>query len=218
MRQLWLSLAIAAVAAGAESPSALESDPKGWIDLLPASEALPGWTRIPDSKSPQLAKVSPWVLDRASKTLVCNGDKAAHEYLQYTAQEFGDFVLHVEWRFASVAGENVGYNSGVLFRDNGDLSVWHQAQTGPSGGFLFGVFPVDGENKRVMRKDQMTENRVKPAGEWNIYEVTAQGPHVSLWVNGATVSDLDTSVLKGYMALESEGYKIEFRNLKVRPR
>ena len=217
MRYLSLSLALAAFAWGAESQSAYESDPKGWTDLMPRTDSLPGWTRIPDAKSPQLAEPSPWVLDQSSKTLVCNGDRAGHEYLQVAGQEFGDFILHVEWRFAPVAGENVKYNSGILFRDSADMTIWHQAQTGPSGGFLFGVFPVDGENKRVMRKDQMTENRVKPAGEWNVYEVTAKGRKVTLWVNGATVNDLDTPVLKGYLALESEGYKIEFRNLAIKP-
>jgi hypothetical protein len=215
MRFLWLSLSFAVFAMAADSPGALESDSKGWTDLMPRAASLPGWTRIPDGKSP-LKEPSPWVLDEASRTLVCNGDKAGHEYLQLTAQEFDNFVLHVEWRFAPVAGDNVNYNSGILFRDSADLGVWHQAQTGPAGGFLFGVFPVDGANKRVMRKDQMTENRVKPAGEWNVYEVTAKGPHVSLWVNGATVNDIDTPVLKGFLALESEGFKIEFRNLQVK--
>jgi hypothetical protein len=165
LRLFLLSLSLGAFAFAADSPSALESDPKGWTDLLPKTESLPGWTRIPDAKAPQLSEPSPWVLDHSFQTLVCNGDKAAHEYLQYTGQEFGDFLLHVEWRFAPVAGEKVNYNSGILFRDSADMSVWHQAQTGPAGGFLFGVFPVDGENKRVMRKDQMSENRVKPAGE-----------------------------------------------------
>jgi hypothetical protein len=46
--------------------------------------------------------------------------------------------------------------------------------------------------------------------------VTAKGPRVSLWVNGATVNDLETPVNKGYLALEAEGYKIEFRNLKLK--
>jgi hypothetical protein len=213
---LLLPFLLATIAFAADTRSAYDADPKGWTNLLPKNDTLPGWTRIPDAKSPQLAEPSPWVLDRAAKTLVCNGDKAGHEYLQYTAQELGDFILHVEWRFAPLPGDNVKYNSGILFRDSADLSVWHQAQTGPSGGFLFGVFPVDGENKRVMRKDQMTENRVKPAGEWNVYEITAVGPHVTLWVNGATVNDLDTPVRKGYLALESEGYKIEFRNLLLK--
>jgi hypothetical protein len=200
----------------AESPAALESSPAGWRDLFASSGAkLEGWTRIPAPKA-QLAAVSPWVLDPATGTLLCNGDRAQHEYLQLSTREYGDFILHVEWRFTPVEGDNVTYNSGILFRDSADLGVWHQAQTGPSGGFLFGVFPVEGEKKRVMRKDQMTENRIKPAGEWNVYEISARGPRITLWVNGAEVNDLETPVARGHFSFEAEGYRIEFRNVKIK--
>ena len=32
---------------------------------------------------------------------------------------------------------------------------------------------------------EMREQRVKPAGEWNTYEITCKGRNVTLWVNGA---------------------------------
>jgi len=36
----------------------------------------------------------------------------------------------------------------------------------------------------------MKENRVKPAGEWNHYEISAQGDHMTLSVNGMVVNEL----------------------------
>jgi hypothetical protein len=199
--------------------SALSADPKGWVDLL-ADRSLKDWTRVPLGAGKTLPAgdvnaPSPWKLDPTGTILVCDGDKSGHEMFRY-GQEYGDHVLHVEWRFAKLEGEP-GYNSGVYVRASADGSIWHQAQTGPTGGFLFGNTLVNGAPQRVNLRDAMKENRVKPAGEWNTYEITAKGPAVSLWVNGAVTSTLEKlEVPRGYVGFEAEGYRIEFRNVKVK--
>ena len=110
------------------------------------------------------------------------------------------------------------YNSGIYVRTSADGAIWHQAQTGPAGGFLFGNTLVNGVAKRVNLRQAMSENRVKPAGEWNTYEVRAVGRRLSLWVNGAVTSEFaECEVARGHVGLEAEGYRIEFRNLKVKP-
>lgn len=95
-----------------------------------------------------------------------------------------------------------------------DLSVWHQAQVGLEGGFLFGPTPVDGVVKRLTQEP--AARRVRAAGEWNVYEVVARGPSLSLWVNGAFTSEIPIGVPRGHFGLEAEGWRIEFRNLKVK--
>jgi hypothetical protein len=198
--------------------SALESDPKGWIDLL-ADKDLKQWTRVPLNAVGQLpagqaTDPSPWKLD-PSGTLLCEGDKAGHEMFRYVP-EFGDFILHAEWRFTKLDGQP-NYNSGVYARAAADASIWHQAQTGPTGGYLFGNTLVQGAPKRVNLREAMKENRVKPAGEWNTYEIRAVGKTISLWVNGAVTSEFtECEVPRGHVGLEAEGYRIEFRNLKVK--
>jgi glycyl-tRNA synthetase alpha subunit len=58
---------------------------------------------------------------------------------------------------------------------------------------------------------------MKRAGEWNTVEVTAHGQTLTVWFNGADVSQFtECKVPTGYIALESEGYPIEFRNLKLK--
>jgi hypothetical protein len=60
--------------------------------------------------------------------------------------------------------------------------------------------------------------RVKLAGEWNTIEVTARGRTLTMWVNGAVTCEFtDCGLARGRLALEAEGYRIEFRNLKVKP-
>ena len=62
----------------------------------------------------------------------------------------------------------------------------------------------------------MKENRVKPAGEWNKYEIRAEGERITLSVNGEVVSEFTNAALQhGYIGLEAEGAEITFRNLKV---
>ncbi|HEY3129177.1 MAG TPA: TonB family protein, partial [Acidobacteriota bacterium] len=130
-----------------------------------------------------------------------------------------DFIFHIEFRFTPVEN-SVGYNSGVYSRNSADGKIWHQAQIGSaSGGYLFGDTLVNGQLQRVNLRRTDVASRVKPAGEWNTFEITCLGAKMSLWVNGAVTSEYDTlEVLKGYLGLEAEGFRIEFRNLKLKPK
>ena len=198
-----------------ETPSLLESDPSGWIDIQPSAD-LSGWTR---GAWPATAALGPqqWQVDPASGYLVCDGT-GGHDWLRFD-RELGDVAFHVEWRFTPVEGADNKYNSGVLVRTAPDLSVWHQAQTGGGrGGHLFGNTLVNGTVQRVNLASDAASRRVKPAGEWNVYELVARGPSIRLWVNGAVTSELTSvEVRRGHVGLEGEGYRIEFRNLKIKP-
>ncbi|MCR9245033.1 MAG: DUF1080 domain-containing protein [bacterium] len=62
-----------------------------------------------------------------------------------------------------------------------------------------------------------TPRLTKRAGEWNHYYVRAINGEVRLWVNGQEVNGgRECQPAKGYLALEAEGAKIEFRNLRIR--
>ena len=218
MRQIIGVILLSGLLAGygwSQTPSALEAEARGWIDLL-ADRTLRDWTRVPVPPTAALGEVSQWKVDPSTGNLICDGDKTGHEMLRYN-REFANFVLHVEYRFTKLEGD-AKYNSGVYARNNADGSLWHQAQLGSSsGGYLFGNTLVKGVQQRVNLRDQVKENRVKPAGEWNIFEIRAEGPKISLWVNGAVTSEFgQCEMLRGYVALEAEGYRIEFRNVKLK--
>lgn len=62
-----------------------------------------------------------------------------------------------------------------------------------------------------------SKNLTKGAGEWNHYYIRAINGEVRLWVNGQEVSGgTDCQPATGYLALESEGAPIEFKNLRIR--
>jgi hypothetical protein len=221
--RLILPIFLLATAAGpaladeAETPSALERDPSGWTDLLAqAGPKLEGWTRGPLPATGKLNPRSQWSLDAATGRLVCEGD-GGHEWLRWD-KELGDGVFHVEWRFTPVTGKK-GYNSGVYARNSADARIYHQAQTGDaSGGYLFGNTEVDGKPQRFNLSKQQKASRVKLAGEWNTFEIACKGKEMTLWVNGAIANRWDDcQVPRGHVGVEAEGFRIEFRNVKVKP-
>jgi hypothetical protein len=207
--------------------SALETDPRGWIDITPDPK-LTGWTRVaPISTAGVKSAVDPrlqvWRMSIRTGILDCRGDLppasgggkgGSHEMLRYE-KELGDFTFHVEWRFTDP--HRAGWNAGVYARVNEKANVWHQAQVGGgSGGYWFGDTP-DATGKIVRRKVDSMEQRVRPAGLWNTYELTAQGDRLTLWVNGAITSELSgLQVRRGHVGLEAELHHIEFRNLMLK--
>jgi hypothetical protein len=213
-----LALAVALLAV----PSALQSQPRGWVDIMPGP-GLAGWSRIaPVSTRGVAAHVDPafalWVVDRKRGILDCRGHLPArggsHEMLSYD-QEVGDFIFHVEWRFTDP--ERKGWNAGVYARSRGDGTVWHQAQVGGvNAGYWFGD-TLDEHGAIVRRQVEAVGKRVKPPGEWNVYEITGRGDTLTLWVNGAVVAVWPgLRILRGHVGLEAELHHIEFRNLQLK--
>jgi len=211
---LGFGLLVTVVGAWGQIQSALESDPEGWINLMPG-ESLKGWVRVAHPPGGKLDPASQWSVDPSTGHIVCDGT-GPREWLRYD-REFENFIFHAEWHFTKRDGVG-GYNSGIFVRNNADGSIWHQAQTlDADGGYLFGDTLVGGKVQRVNRSKERKENRVKPAGEWNTYEIRCEGKKITLWVNGNVVSEFaECEVPKGYVGLEAEGYRTEFRNLKLK--
>lgn len=197
-----------------ESPSALESDGRGWTDILPDAE-LHGWSRVPVPPTGKLGRAQ-WHVDAADKVLVCDGD-GGHDMLLWD-KDLADVIFHFEFRYTKIDGKS-GYNSGAYVRNSKDGGIWHQGQFGDAkDGYLFGeTLMEDGKKKFFNLKNKVTDIRVKPAGEWNTLELTARGKTLTLWVNGAVTCQFENCGLaQGKVGLEGEGYRIEFRNLKVK--
>ena len=201
-------------AATTETKSALETDSAGWVDILPAAD-LKGWYRVAVPPTGKLGR-DQWHVDAERKVLICDGD-GGHDMLLLD-KEIGDAIFHFEFCYTRIEGKT-GYNSGAYVRNSKDGAIWHQAQFGDAkDGYLFGVTPTgDGKNRFFNLAKEVKDMRVKPAGEWNTLEVTARGKTLTLWVNGAVTCQFDDCGLaQGCVGLEGEGYRIEFRNLKVK--
>jgi type 1 glutamine amidotransferase len=209
----WVSVRPVEIHPAVPTPSTMERDPGGWTDLL-ADESLSHW-KITAYAGKPLKATSPWTMNKSTHILECDGTGAVEMFLYDKVITDGTF--HVEWRLRPVDGGK-GYNSGVFMRNSADGVIWQQAQVGDRNvGNLFGQTRVNGTVKGFNVNDHVTQMG-KPPGEWNIYEITAIGKEMTLWINGAiTATWHDCEVLSGLVGLEAEGFFIEFRNVKFKP-
>lgn len=166
--------------------------------------------------------------------LVCRGEPLG--YL-YTKAEYTSFRLVVEWQWAPGAAARLGKtpNSGVLLRLNGvpraiPRTLEAQLQQGNAGdlyGFWGMTLEGDPARRREKKGDPMLGDMVgfaksaaaeKPEGEWNVYEITVDGPRVVVRVNGQTVNEATgATVVAGHIGLQSEGGEIHFRKVDLVP-
>ncbi len=124
----------------------------------------------------------------------------------------GDFHLKLEVKLAANAG-----NSGIQFRsqqtDQGMLG--YQADIGP--GWWGKLYEEEG---RALLWDKSGEAHVK-SGEWNVYEVKAQGSKIQTWINGHLCVDLDDpkGAKRGIIALQLHSggpTEVRFRNVELK--
>ena len=70
---LLLTLSAAGRLTAAESSkSAFETDPTGWVDMMPPAD-LKSWSRVPVPPGTPLGKPQ-WRVEESGKVLVCGGD------------------------------------------------------------------------------------------------------------------------------------------------
>ena len=109
---------------------------------------------------------------------------------------------------------DLGYTA--AYEKSGNPADWFtcHGDVFPVGGSTMTPFPPAAPNGR---RSFPTEDRSKGVGEWNHYYIRAINGEVRLWVNGAEVSGgTNCTPSTGFLALESEGSPVDFRNLRIR--
>jgi len=135
-----------------------------------------------------------------------------------TDKSYGSYHLHAEWRWVGKPPKGTN-NSGIFVMQHAPDVVWPysvqvQVKAGSCGDFISQgglLFPAGNPNPTMKKMEADSE---KPMGEWNSYEIYSIGNTLTVVVNGVRqnfVSNLPTD--QGQIALQIEGYPIEFRNL-----
>jgi hypothetical protein len=192
-------------------------------DLL-ADRNLGDWDHLLTDKS--LGKADVWKVDE-NGVLICKGQPLG--YL-HTRKSYQDFTLSLEWRWAPGTEPT---NSGVLLRiaapPESFLPKCVEAQLQHSkAGDLYGFYGAninaDGERLKPMENAKIGKFKAvprltgteKPAGEWNLYQITVKGDTVELKINGELVNKAHgLDVIAGPIGLQSEGSEIHFRNIRL---
>lgn len=144
----------------------------------------------------------------------------AENHFLSTQEEFGDFELRFEVKLYDDRA-----NSGVQFRSRRDPHstemIGYQADIG--AGVWGGVYDESRRRKFVAPPDPEAVRKAVKVGDWNTYVVRAQGPHITLSINGVTTADYretDPSIPQtGVIALQvhaGDPFRVEFRNLQIR--
>ena len=134
-----------------------------------------------------------------------------------TSEKYGDMKLHAEWRWV---GE--GTNSGLFVRVQDGDKLWPNAIecqlcSGKAGDFVM----LGGSKIQEMEcvekfpvKDRVGDFE-NPVGEWNVAEVVCRGNKITVYINGKLQNECTCDSTEGYIALQSEGGPLEFRNIYI---
>ena len=119
-------------------------------------------------------------------------------------KSFKNFVLSLEFRTSETA------NSGVFVRSpkeagGYEVQIWKQQPAGYNTGSIVGTAKT-------------ARDYAFKADDWNHLQVTADGDHLVVVLNGETTLDVrDAKFPDGNIRLQYQQFPIAFRNVKIRP-
>lgn len=212
-----------------QQPSVPESE-AGFVSMFNGQD-LTGWEGEPGY----------WSVEENAITGTTTADKPLDHatYLFWRGGQPANFELRASYRFKSPAG-----NSGINFR-SAPLARWdvkgYQAdmEAGPNySGILYEcnqrdilahrgqevVIREDGRREVVIRADSAAlQKKIKP-NDWNEYVIVAQGPKITLKINGVVTSrvvdrEKGKAAAAGLITLQvhpGPPMKVQFKNLRIK--
>jgi hypothetical protein len=140
----------------------------------------------------------------------------------YSKKKYGNYVLHVEWRWVSEAT-----NSGIFLlveeaKNPFPNGVECQLAAGNAGDFVLlggsnlNEYKTPPEGRPafpVLKKSNPSSE--KPVGEWNHANIFVQDGAINVFINGVHQNTASSKVKSGHIGLQSEGKDIQFRNVTI---
>jgi type 1 glutamine amidotransferase len=218
-------LSIVALLLGLQARANDNTPPEGFVSLFNGQD-LHGW-KVPAGDNGHW-KVVDGVIDYDAQS-EAQGDKSL-----WSDREYGDFILHVDWRLkeAPFINKNVPYilPDGTHARDVHGKEMRMALPDADSGVFLRGdgrfqvniwCWPIGSGEMYGIRTDRTAAPALRaaatprtqadwPVGEWNHFEITARGKTVKVMLNGKvilpgiTIPDLPA---RGRLAFQHHGGK-----------
>jgi hypothetical protein len=186
----------------AQAPNTLtkQEAAAGWKLLFDGS-TLKGWEQHQASDKDPAAT---WGV--ANGAIFCEGDLRG--WLG-TADSYADYNLKVDFKAGAKINSGVFLRSqktgGIPAKTGYELQIWDFRPTYKTGAL---VDAIEAKPTKIL------------ADQWNSYDITADGDHFIVILNGDTVLDgRDSKHASGVVGLQynTGGGKIEFRNIKIKP-
>jgi hypothetical protein len=197
MKQTWITVLAAVLMSACASPGG-----GGWITLIDGSAGLDNFTRDGDAN---------W---RAEGGAIV-ADKGAGGFL-VSKQSYADYALRIE--FYPDDSANSGIYMRCSVREKLTDRLCHEAN-------IFDQRPDPAFGTGGIVHLGKVLQPVKAGSRWNVYEITAKGPKLTVVLNGVKTAEVDNATfLSGPIALQFgnqpnnvPGGAIRFRKVQVRP-
>jgi hypothetical protein len=187
----------------------------GFTDLFNGKN-LDGWTLV-GGRGPG------YVVENG--ILVCPADGGGN---LLTEKDYANFILRLDFKMEPAGNNGVGIRAPLT----GDIAY---------SGMEIQILDQDHPKYKNLQPWQRTgsvyhvaaaqKDALKPAGEWNSYEITANGKKITVKLNGTVINDADLSTVTdpailakhpgiqrttGRIGFLGHGTRVEFRNIRIR--
>ena len=179
------------------------------IELAPQAvgQTGPGWVTLTDGKT-----MGDWMNTGEANWRIEDGalvaDKGKGGHL-VTKDSYKNFQIYAEFWSDEEA------NSGIFIRCDGtkviDAKVCYEVN-------IFDKRPDPSYGTGAIVDVAKVNPMPKAAGKWNTYEITAQGPHLVIVLNGEKTADVqDSKHAEGPFALQYGSGVVKFRKVQIKP-
>jgi len=169
----------------------------GWITLLDSTQ-MGDWDRVGKAN---------WAMNEGALTV----DKLEGKDIAYlvTRTSYTNFQIRAEFW----ADDDV--NSGVFIRcdqsNRIDAKICYEVN-------IFDKRPDPSYGTGAIVDVAKVDPMPKAGGKWNTYEITAQGPHLVIVLNGQKTADVqDSKHASGPFALQYASGVLKFRKVQIKP-
>lgn len=213
MRLTIVLLVFAFGLAGADLNTLTPEEKKAGFELLFNGHDLAGW-----DGDPALWSVQNGLIVGSSD----NHPFTVNTFLVYKKRQFANFILRADIKLRN-------HNSGIQFRSElypgpGWIVAGYQADASDVGDHSAwgNLYEERGRERKLMKTQDEGWQKAKPVlhmGDWNSYEIYANGSRIRLTFNGVvTIDTEDTKAGSGVIALQmhaGQPMRVEFRNLRI---
>jgi hypothetical protein len=195
----WLSgtialLAVLAILAGCK---VIRPTGEGWITLFDGAN-LSHWYRVGDAN---------WTLQNGIVGAEATSGKGSSFLV--TKKSYGNFLLRVEFWASDDA------NSGIYFRCSNVKNITDRTCYEAN---IFDQRPDPSYGTGAIMHLAQVKPMPKAGGKWNVYEVWAQGPELTVALNGnVTAYTRDKQFARGPIALQWGRGVVKFRKIEILP-
>ena len=199
MRRLGIfaaALLVGSAALPLSGPASSQSD-DGWITLLDSNK-MGDWDEVGKAN---------WSMKDGAVT----ADKLDGKEFSYlvTKNTYKDFQIRAEFWVSDDA------NSGIFIRCEQPKSIGSKTCYEVN---IFDQRPDPSYGTGAIVDVGKVEPMPKAGGKWNTYEITAQGPHFVVTLNGQkTVDAQDSTHPSGAIGLQYAGGVVKFRKVQIKP-